>query len=95
MLIRVISLFSFRCFVACFCSSSEEESESVASWSVIMIRRSFLWVLVLVLHGGLSSKLELGVVNFMGWRLSVECTDMGEECFFFFLVTVCVWGLKG
>lgn len=56
----VISLFSLRSFDG-FCgpSSSPEESESVASWSVRMIRRSFLfwlWVFPVVLHGGSTSK---------------------------------------
>ena len=79
MLIWVISLFTL--VVCCCCSSSSSESESVASWSVTMIRRSLLWVLVLVLHGGSSSKWELGDARFMGWCFSFACTDMPKRVF--------------
>lgn len=68
MLISRTSLFGFLCVVLwlLFLSlpSSPEESESVASWSVIMIRRSFLLGFLFVLIDGLSSKIELGVSIF-------------------------------
>jgi len=44
MVMWVISLLTFLCFEGFFgVSSSPEESESVASWSVRMTRRSLLW----------------------------------------------------
>lgn len=56
MVMWVISLFTFLCFEGFLgLSSSPEESESVASWSVRMTRRSFLcggWGFLGVLHGG-------------------------------------------
>lgn len=65
MLIWVIFFLGFLSFGVFFgVSSSPEESESVASWSVRMIRRSLFFVLVAVLHDGLVSKFELGVFCF-------------------------------
>lgn len=81
MFISVISLFVFRVLLGLFSlSSSLEESESVASWSVRMIRTSFLWVFLLVLHGGSPSKTELGVASFSFCSLRVDCTDMPLKC---------------
>lgn len=57
MVMLVISLFTRRGV-----SSSPEDSESVALWSVKMTRRSFLLlglVFVVVLHDGSGSKFEL------------------------------------
>lgn len=57
-------------------SSSPEESESVASWSVIMIRTSFLLGFLFVLVDEFSSKIELGVDSFS------FCKDMAKiVCF--------------
>lgn len=57
MVMLVISLFTLRGV-----SSSPEDSESVALWSVKMTRRSFLLlglVFVVVLHDGSGSKFDL------------------------------------
>lgn len=82
MLIWVIFFFTlggFDGFCGGLSSPEESESESVASWSVRMIRRSFFrfWVLAVGLHGGSPSKWELAVDCLGWWSFSVDCTDMG------------------
>ena len=82
MVIWVISLFSFFGLVVVLffsLSSSLDESESVASWSVRMIRTTLCLVLRLVLHGGSPSKFELGAESFSFSSFSVDCTGMSER----------------
>ena len=85
MVMWVICLFTFLCFGGFFgSSSSPEESESVASWSVRITRSSFLrggLVFAAVLHGGSPSKFELEACGLKGWwRFRGGCTDMKVWC---------------
>lgn len=101
MVICVISLLSLC--VLFRCASSLEESESVASWSVRMIRTNLCFVLRLVLLGGSPSKFELEGESFKFnfSSFSVDCTDMleTEKCFVLFClcreVSRLFDGLKG
>lgn len=76
----MIFLFILVCFVVFLgFSSSPEESESVASWSVRMTRRSFRcggWGFPVVLRGGSASKFEIGGCGLMGWNLKGWCVSL-------------------
>lgn len=77
-LICVICFFTFRNLTGFSCSSSQEESESVASWSVIMILTSFCCVFLLVLHTGSLLEKLISVEVLSCWSLKADCTGMPE-----------------
>ena len=72
MVISVISLFTHGLLEGISCSSSLEESESVASWSVSMILMTFCWVFLLALLTGSLSLLS-------SESFIVDCTDMLKQ----------------